>query len=345
MKLQKIKISKAYVPQLLFSLVVYANVIANLQALQGNTFLYIFKHGVVILAAISGLKLVQQIRVSTLIFFLFLSLCYALAGLNFYALMIIPFALATNYFGFHLGRIQSSNFLTNYYMFIAALFLLFSGPEYFANGFFNTTYGRPRFTTPFGHPKEAAIIVTAPLLLALTSFRTDRIKYSFSILASYLISSRNILLFWAIATISRSKYLMVPLLIVVASFLFYAVTFVDVATLDRYTSLRAGIWLRAVLNAAEIVESVQGIDLSKRFGLDSFWVEAFIVFGFAPAAVLFFLFLTLVLLRKSFLVLSIGVAFFATTFFDTGIASTGNLLHLLFFTVIQSRKVSVRRND
>ena len=341
----KSKEQKTDMPVLLFLLVVYANVLSNVQYLEGYVALYILKHGVVVLAAIFGIKLLHHIRFSVMIFFLFLSACYAFAGLYFYALMIIPFGIATNYFGFHFYRIQQSNFLLIYYISIAALFVSLSGPDYYVDGFFNTTYGRPRFTTPFGHPKEAAIIVTAPLLLAVTSYQPSKAKYTFSILASYLISSRNILLFWVISALSRSKYTLVLLLLVITSFVFYAVTFVEVETLDRYTSLRAGHWLRAVMNAASISESAQGINFTQRFGLDSFWVEAVVLFGVLPTLMLLTIFLIVVLLRKSYLMLSIGMAFLATTFFDTGIASTGNLLHLLFFTVIQARKVSVQRND
>ena len=76
-------------PILLFSLVVYANVASNLQVFQDNISVYILKHVIVVITSLFGLKLINQIRPSALIFFIFLSVCYFYAGLYFYALMVI----------------------------------------------------------------------------------------------------------------------------------------------------------------------------------------------------------------------------------------------------------------
>jgi hypothetical protein len=256
--------------------------------------------------------------------------------------MVIPFSLATNYFGNCLMQIQKSNFLFIFYLFIGLLFLTLCVPTYLEQGILSTKYGRPRLLTPFGHPKEAAIIVTIPLILFIASFRKKLSKYTFGTLISFLISSRNILLFWIIAMLSKNRYLIYAVLTICGMIIAYSVVFMDVETLDKYTSLRVGIWLLAIQNSSQIAETVGGIGASQRFGLDSFWVEAFVTFNAIPTLFLFGLFLNVLIWQKSLLTLSMGLAFLATTFFDTGIASTGNLLHLIFFTFIQAKKISGR---
>lgn len=340
MSISKPRLRISELPVLLFSLVIFSNVLSNLQIFDKNVVLYMVKHGAVLLAAVFGITTARYMRPSVLTFFVLLAILYFYAGLYFYALMIIPFGLATNYFGFHFRQIYRSRFLSLYYKFIAFTFLTLSVPIYVEQGFFNTTYGRPRLTTPFGHPKEAAMIITIPLLLFVSSFRRKVSTYSFLILISYLVSSRNILLFWSIKIMTNSLFKLSVVMAVIVVTVLFAIFFVDIRFLDQYTSLRAGIWLRALQNASQTSEVIRGISSNQRFGFDSFWIESLVAFKTIPTILLLGLFLNLLLTRKSVLALSIGLSFLVTTFFDTGIASTGNLLHLMFFTYIQTKKVS-----
>jgi hypothetical protein len=226
---------------------------------------------------------------------------------------------------------------------IAMIPAVLSLPYLLDQGIFDTTYGRPRILLGYFHPKEAAIAFAVPVLLAMLMTRTSKAVYWFVGCAFlWLVGSRNIalLIFLAWALRWHGRWVMVLLLTsipMLAMWLFLSDDWYD--TVDNLMSLRLSVW-SDVLNTTYILKGLD-VDSGDRFGADNFFVEALVISG--PVA------LPLIILWGAGVMLALRLRgqsspwpfvclamliFIAT--FDSGIASTGNFMHVLLWTIMLS---------
>lgn len=301
-------------------------------------------HGVFIF--IAAISLLRQPRNSILavITGIPIALIYTFGGLLSYAAMVLIFTMSLPIIWAGLLSIVARRD----YRFLLVLALIAMIPAVLSlqylldEDLFDTTYGRPRLLLGYFHPKEAAIAFAVPMLLAMLMARTAKpVPLFVGCIFLWLVGSRNIamLIFWAWALRWYGRLAIVVLLTSIPVLTLWLFNSGDwYGTIDNMLSLRLSVWTD-VLSATNIFT---GIDIwsGDRFSMDNFFLEAFVIAG--PVALpLIFAWTVAVghVLRRTGAFSWTGISFVGLLFistFDSGIASTGNIMHVLLWSIMLS---------
>ena len=304
------------------------------------------KHGEFIFIALMSLLRQPKRSLLATAMALPVALIYALGELWPYAAMVFVFAMSLPIIWDGVLSVvdrRDYRFLLAL-AFIAMIPAFLSLPTLLDEGLFDTTYGRPRMLLGYFHPKETAISFAVPifLLMLMSSRSASGIPWFLGCIFLWLVGSRNIalMLFLGWALRWHGRWALVVLLASIPFLLLWLVLNNDwYGTIDDLMSLRLSVWTD-VLRTSNILDK-QNINSGDRFGADNFFVEAFFISG-PPALALIFLWVVVVGLvlrlrgqsslwpRVSFVML----IFIAS--FDSGIASTGNIMHVLLWAIILS---------
>lgn len=210
-------------------------------------------------------------------------------------------------------------------------------------GIFDTTYGgRERVLLGYFHPKEAGICFGIPALLLLMMLRRHLLIVA-AVLAALIgvVGSRNVALLIIMAALLRRFPRAVFIATAIAGvgvlgWLWINPELLD--ALDTLMSLRLSLWQEALTASGD---QTVGLNFAEgdRFGVDNFFVEAFIYAGGAAVALLLiWLAIGVGIVRRRMriscwpMVALCLLLLFAS--FDSGIASTGNLMHAFLWSVM-----------
>lgn len=270
---------------------------------------------------------------------------YLFGGLWLYAGMVLVFAMSLPLIWAGISSLISgpNKWYLIILLFIALVPAVLSLPVMIDEGLFDdTTYGRPRMLLGYFHPKEAATAFAIPMLLMMIPRKSLSIFYAL-FLCSFLwiVGSRNIallfifawLLYWHTRFVLSFFLAITPVLM-----LWFFLTKDWFYELDNLLSLRLSVWQDLFL----LGHDLRGLDIESgdRFGADNFFVEAFVISGPIAflGAILWIPFVGLILKIKNASKLSkvalVLLVFNAT--FDSGIASTGNILHVFLWSIMLS---------
>jgi hypothetical protein len=297
-----------------------------------------------IVAALSALIKSKQSLISVGVAFP-IALVYLFGGLWLYAAMVLVFAMSVPLIWEGISSLISC---TNKWYLIILLFIslipaVLSLPVLIDEGLFDAgTYGRPRMLLGYFHPKEAATAFAIPMLIMMISRKSLSIFYALSLCTFlWIVGSRNIalllilawLLYWHTRFVLSFVLAITPLLMLWLFLIedwFYA--------LDNLLSLRLSVWQDLFL----LGQDLRGLDIESgdRFGADNFFVEAFVISGPIAflGAILWVLFVGLILKIKNapkWSIVALVLLVFNATF-DSGIASTGNILHVFLWSIMLS---------
>lgn len=274
-----------------------------------------------------------------------IALVYLFGGLWLYAAMVLVFAMSLPLIWAGISCLISGP--NKWYLiilfFIALVPAVLSLPVMIDEGLFDdTTYGRPRMLLGYFHPKEAATAFAIPMLLMLISRKSLSIFYAL-FLCSFLwiVGSRNIALLFIIAWLLywHTRFVLTFFLAITpVLMLWFFLTKDWFYELDNLLSLRLSVWQDLFL----LGHDLRGLDIESgdRFGADNFFVEAFVISGPIAflGAILWIPFVGLILKIKNASkwskVALVLLVFNAT--FDSGIASTGNILHVFLWSIMLS---------
>jgi|GEM_PF-3556351 len=219
---------------------------------------------------------------------------------------------------------------------------------------FNRFWGRPRLLLGFWHPKEIGGLLAVALLLVTTRVALGHrrpaglLLGAFLLLLLLLVDSRNMFLFSVIFPLAYlcarfgSYYaLAIGATAVLTATIWFVAAFPLLA--DLVLSRRLTVWQEAhysLAGSGTALNYYEGEVLGK-FSLDNFFVEYAIENG-AYLLILFFALPALIgyLVRETpdrrwkYLKVSAAMAFVASTFFDAGMFSTGNIFHLAFWVYL-----------
>lgn len=315
-----------------------------------------YKHGLFICIALISLLYKTDEAIKSAIVVLPITMIYIFGGILPYAVMSIVFALSLPIIWMGVSSIiLSDGKKIIVLMIIISLIPALSSQAFlFENGLFDTTYGRPRMLLGYIHPKEAAICFFIPLFLSLLAYKTSNVLAWFSVfIFLWLVGSRNIALAFILAWFLRQygylmKFLILPIAIIGSLFLINIDSWFN--EVDQLTSLRLSHWVN-MLNNSEILNDIN-YSSGERFGGDNFFVEVLSISGFFGAIMLFLwileIFFILRIKNKNYhwpWICFIMLIF--VSFFDSGIVSTGNMIHVLLWSIIVSpiyNKYSFRIN-
>lgn len=303
------------------------------------------KHGeFIFFAAISLLRRPVYSLLATVLG-LPIALIYMYGGLLPYSMMVLVLTLSLPLLW---EGVRSIIYLCDYrflflLVFIAMIPMLLSLPALLDEGLFDTTYGRPRILLGYFHPKEAAISFAIPVLLLMVITRSARVvPLLLGVAALWAVGSRNIALMifmgWALRWHSRFAFIVLLALLPMCGLW---LVFNDdwYVTIDNLMSLRLSVW-NDMLNTISVLGSVD-VESGDRFGADNFFVEAFIISGPIALLLISFWLISIVFVSRLSNQLSpwplvcLGMLIFFASF-DSGIASTGNFMHVLLWTIVLS---------
>ena len=274
-----------------------------------------------------------------------IALIYVLGGLWPYSAMVLVLAMSLPMMWEGVLSVVSRRD----YRFLLVLALIAMIPAVLSlqylldNGFFDTTYGRPRMLLGYFHPKEAAVSFAVPMLLLMLMTRSaSAVPWFLGFTFLWMVGSRNIalLIFMGWALRWHDRWLIGLLLTSLPMFGLWLVFNDDwYYTIDNLMSLRLSVWAD-VLSTPDILKGFD-VESGDRFGADNFFVEAFLISGPVALPLIFSWVAGVGLLLRLRgqsspwpLVCLVMLIFFAS--FDSGIASTGNFLHVLLWTVVLS---------
>lgn len=327
---------------LLIAYVTY--VLSNALVLQGIVSIEA-KHGVFIF--IAAMSLLRQPRHSLLAAALALpiALIYVLGGLLPYAAMVLIFAtgLPMIWEGV-LSVVARRDY--RFLLLLASISMipaLLSLPTLQDEGLLDTTYGRPRMLLGYFHPKEAAVSFAVPMLLTmLVTGSASAMSWFLGATFLWIVGSRNVslLIFLAWALRWHGRWVLVGLLTSIAVLALWLVSSNDwYDMIDTLLSLRLSVWTDVLSTA----HTLDGLDMQsgERFGSDNFFVEALATAGPGALPLIFAWMVTVGLVlwlrcqMSSWPCVSFAMLLFYASF-DSGIASTGNMMHVLLWSIMLS---------
>ncbi|MBW8829370.1 MAG: hypothetical protein JF606_08055 [Burkholderiales bacterium] len=300
------------------------------------------------LATAAAVSLVSSPRCAlrSLLLFSPLLAIYLIGGLEGYALMTAVFALAMP----AVGRSLNSIVAQRRRRIVALLFVIALVPAAVAafglefDSLWSSQYGRPRLLMGYWHPKEAGTSFALPLLLFLlvSARRPGGIQILLLTALLWVIGSRNVALAMGISIgLWRYPRAAVPLLVtlVVAVVALVLVLGYSYEFFDEITSLRLTVWLEALADPPGATDD--GSTLGSRLAIDSYYVEVLASAGVAGLLVFGAWVATfnaaLANIRPHARLAK--ACFWAILFFsgfDSGIVSTGNLLHVVLWAFAAS---------
>jgi hypothetical protein len=190
------------------------------------------------------------------------------------------------------------------------------------------------------HPKEAAqpfLIIIIISFISYTKYR--KAIFLFGIMLLYLISSKNALLYFLIFSFltSKSKFKVLIFLMVIFSIITYLLVNISDAAyiLDNISSDRISAWTDVLKNK---------YNSSEQFRADSFYVELLVKSGIVGILLFLIWFCQFILIKNPFKgvfkPLSIGTSLIMSlliySMIDSGIASTGSLVHIFSWSMFNS---------
>jgi len=302
---------------------------------------YWLRHGLVLITAFLAIFYFKKKDLYFVLSILIISLIYLISGQYVLGIMTIILSMSSVLFGDGFKSICFNSkklILPLLLISLIPLFLNFS--QLFENSFFSSKYGRDRMLLGYFHPKEAAqpfLILTILLFIAFSKYR--KIIFFCGIVLLFLIGSRNALLYLLIFGFLTSKFKLKSLLLffVLISIIFYLLLNITNLTniIDNFSSERISVW-------ADVIK--YQYNSSEQFRADSFYIELFVKSGFI-GIILFLLWLFQFILIKKPLngiskPLSIGTSLIVSlliyAMIDSGIASTGSLVHIFSWSMFNS---------
>lgn len=319
-------------------------VLSNSRNLQ-DIFLLEYKHIFFVCVGFFSLIYRTSESLKSALFILPITLIYLIGGLIPYAIMSLLFSLSIPVIWIGISSIiyRGSYRLILLMAIISLIPAIISYESLIENGLFDTTYGRPRMLLGYAHPKEASISFFLPLFLGMIAFEVSSgfLWISFFIFI-WMVGSRNIALIFLFAWIFRwhsysLKFFAFPILLTLCGILLFE--YLPFEYLDQLSSLRLSHWIN-VLNNPILLNDPNFLS-GDRFGSDNFFIEVISLTGFFGILlmVLWIIFFMYFLYNKSKtenwpLICFILLLFTAS--FDTGIVSTGNMIHVLLWSIILS---------
>ncbi|WP_087691081.1 MULTISPECIES: hypothetical protein [unclassified Pandoraea] len=328
-----------------------ANVLSNSEAYL-NVFPGAAKHGVFVLAAVISLMRMPRRSMLAMVVASPLALIYVFGDMGVYAFMVLTLASALPVIWAGINSVIERRD----YRYVAALAVvslipaMLSWQTMIADGFFTTTYGRPRMLMGYFHPKEAATAFAIPMLLLMMMGRSAKtILWAVAILFLWAVGSRNtaMMLFLGWALRWHGRLVVTVVLIFVPAFIFWlALSGNWYETLDKLLSLRLTLW-GEILRVGRVVTDMD-MNFSDRFAADNFHVEAYVLIGAGSVLLTLTWIGTWIAMvgrrvsMHSWAYIAFAMLLFNTCF-DSGIASTGNLAHIFLWTVMCSPILGARR--
>jgi hypothetical protein len=310
------------------------------------------KHGAFIILALIGLAARPWQALKICLIASPIAAIYFVGGVAVYGTMVLAFAAALPV----LSAVVVDAIVhrrMRYFALLLAVALIpavLSGPELASDGIFDATYGRDRVLLGYWHPKEAGICFGIPALLMIMSLRRHAVLLAaLACLGIALVGSRNVALLLIFGTLLRfyPRTTAVCAFGVVSLSVFYLLLDPQLLeALDTLMSLRLTVWSEALSDPA----AATGLDVldGERFAVDSFFIEAYIYAGVVAAPlVLLWLVAVVSMARRAGpvspwpKVAVVLLLMFAAL--DSGIASTGNLMHALLWSVAVSPLLVRRR--
>lgn len=271
-----------------------------------------------------------------------IALVYVLGGLPLYGGMVLVFAASLPILSEAIRSIVSEKrrlFLLSMLL-ISMVPALLSLPTLIDEGLLDTTYGRERVLLGYWHPKEAGVSFAIPILLAMVSTRLGMAVPLAAAAFLWLVGSRNnaLLVLLAYALHRQARWTMATLLAATLALVTWVLSNNDWYEIaDTIVSLRLSVWSEALgmQQATTQLDVLSG----ERFGTDNFFVEAFVMAGglSVPLLATWLAAASYASTRASHLgnwprVCLLLLLFFAC--FDSGVASTGNLMHAILWAVL-----------
>jgi hypothetical protein len=308
-----------------------------------------------LLGALAAVSLVTSFGMAlrSLLLFSPVLIIYLLGELPGYAMMTAGFALAVPAVGRSLHFVVSQR----RHGIVALLFVITLVPAAIAvltlepEAIWSQQYGRPRLLLGYWHPKEAASSFALPLMLWLMmrgpGLEGLRIVGLTGLL--WLIGSRNVALAAALAMgLWRYPRAAMPVLVaalaMVSTLAFLSATSYEF--FDELTSLRLSVWQEALADPPSATD--EGSTLDNRLSIDSYYVEILTSAGVLGLAVFcaWVLALQVALSRARSYAGLAKACFWAVLFmsaFDSGIVSTGNLMHVVLWAFAGSPLILHKR--
>lgn len=310
------------------------------------------KHILMLLLAMFSLATVPGTALFSLLVFLPIVALYALGNLYTYALMAAVFALALPLVSRVLQQVVNERrrgdaLILLLVALIPALSALLQGE---LDAIWSFQYSRGRLLMGYWHPKEAAACFALPLLLYILMQGKARMQ-SLLLLAPlglWMIGSRNVslavYLFLGLWRFPKATVILLAVL-TAAGMLFFITAGDAFDLLNELSSLRLGVWSDALSDPS----GAAGDDLlvGSRLAIDSFYIELAASTGLAGllvflawASALYKLLGSRRHWRAASRPLLVSVLFFAA--FDSGLVSTGNVLHVTLWALATMGLFSLR---
>lgn len=311
-------------------------------ALDSNSYIYWLRHGIVVFIALFSIPFFAKKDIYLLLNISAISLIYLLSNQILFGLMSLALAFSCILLGKGLKIIcYDKRYLIFLIFFFAITPLLINLPEFIENGFMNTRYGRERMLLGYFHPKEAAqpfLITTILLYISLPRYRL--LISIIGLILLFYISSKNAILYLLVFIFLTSKFKgkSIIFFIFFSFVLFYLIIVISnfYSFLDEFSSDRLTAWTTVIQGQTD--------NGTEQFRADSFYIELYIKGGIIGVAIfLIWLFSFLILnnpFKGIFVSLPIGVSLMISLLFyagiDSGITSTGSLVHLFSWSMYGS---------
>lgn len=310
------------------------------------------KHGAFIVLALAGLAARTWSALKTCAIASPIAAIYFIGGVPVYGVMVLAFAAALPVLSAVVADAVVQRRVRDFWVLLAVAFVpaLLSAPELVREGIFDASYGRERVLLGYWHPKEAGICFGIPALLMIMSLRRHAMPLAaLACLGIALVGSRNVALLLIFGTLLRFYPRTTALSAFGVASLSLVYLLLDpelLDALDTLMSLRLTMWTEALSDPA----AAAGLDVldGERFAVDSFFIEAYIYAGaMAVPLVLLWLAAVFSMARRSGplapwpKVAVVLLLMFSAL--DSGIASTGNLMHALLWSIAMSPLLVRRR--
>jgi hypothetical protein len=310
------------------------------------------KHGAFVLLALVGLAARTRQSLQACLIAAPIALIYFVGGVAIYGVMVLAFAAALPILSAVVVDAVVQRRTRYFALLTAVAFVpaLLSASDLANDGLFDATYGRERVLLGYWHPKEAGICFGIPVLLVIMSLRRHAVPLALVACAAIaVVGSRNVALLLIFGTLLRffplrTTFGAAAVAVVAVFYLLLEPQVLE--ALDTLMSLRLTLWTEALSDPA----AASGLDVldGDRFAADSFFIEAYIYAGaVAVPLVLLWLVAVVSLARRAGplspwpKVAVVLLMMFAAL--DSGIASTGNLMHALLWSVAVSPLLGRRR--
>lgn len=302
------------------------------------------KHLVMLAAAVLSIATGPLRSLRSVLVFAPVAIIYLLGNLPRYALMVFAFSAALPLLGDGMRSIvtRRRTRIVGFLTLVALMPALFSSATLGLESLSTTYYGRPRLLLGYWHPKEAAVSLAVPALLYLIMRRRKLPDIVLALLPAFflLVGSRNVALALYLAIGVRfyprlTRYAMAILLCSIVAYLLAARDSYEV--FDELLSLRFSVWSEALADPVQL----NSTDLigGDRLAIDSYYIEILLSAGITGLSIFvgwaaFFYALCIRPFADFHWRLAMFAAILVFAAFDSGIVSTGNVFHVVAWTLV-----------